>query len=109
MAHTDPIQAYEAWKDPSTDPGREDECRAAAATLTGALCDVLPALRPDIWARMIDLAQDNPVNAPAYRLAAATVQAFEDAGLTDGTHFLGILGHVWGFTADEDYGVRLSG
>lgn len=102
---------YEAWAEEDCDATdgllREiaDQAQALRPCMVAGLPD--PPAGTETWARAQQLIADDPDHARCYRLAAATVQAFEDAGLTDGAHFLGLIGHVWGFTADDDYGVRL--
>lgn len=67
-----------------------------------------PPAGADIWARADQLTDGNPVGERdpaadrAIRLLAATVQAFENAGLTDGSHFIGMCEHVWGIEPDSD-------
>jgi hypothetical protein len=51
----------------------------------------------EAYVRAKQLIDGDPENRRCYELLAAAVQAFEDAGLHDGSHFINMAGHVWGF------------
>ena len=91
---------YETW---------DDDARDTADQLLRELAHQAQALRPrlvagipdppagtETWARAGELLEGVPEPDRAIRLLAATVQAFEDAGLSDGSHFIAMCEHVWG-------------
>jgi hypothetical protein len=92
---------YEAWSAEDCDDTdgllREliHQAQALRPRMVAGIPD--PPARAEIWARAMELT-DGPGDyddRPA-RLLAATVEAFTDAGLRDGQHFVNMAAHVWG-------------